>query len=318
VREPGSECYAYGSVRVQIWDLNDQSNNVWYFGDGAGLDFNPDPNNPNGPTPRAVSHDQNIPAGTTTISDGTGQVLFFTDGETVWDLNGTVMENGDSIGGGNLSSQSVLAVPVPQDETIFYLFTTQTAVDGSNQVKFSVIDIKAENQNGVGNVVSKDNFLFSPSTEHSAALAAGDTTWVLFHELGNNTFRAYPVSIFGIGSPVFSSVGSNHGFNTGVGTMKFSPDGTKVAVTIQDGACSRLEIFDFDPETGEMTEYALLDLGCNGDDVYGMEFSPDGSRAYVSYAGGGGKVEEFLIQAPEQTGTTPLSCATCFDNADTR
>lgn len=318
VREPGSECYAYGSVRVKIWDLNDQSNNIWYFGDGAGLDFNPDPNNPNGPTPRAVSHNQNIPAGTTTISDGTGQVFFFTDGETVWDLNGNVMENGDSIGGSNLSSQSVIAVPVPQDETIFYLFTTQTAVDGSNQVKFSVVDIKAENPNGVGNVVSKDNFLFSPSTEHSAALAAGDTTWVLFHELGNNTFRAYPVSIFGIGSPVFSSVGSNHGFNTGVGTMKFSPDGTKVAVTIQDGACSRLEIFDFDPETGEMTEYALLDLGCNGEDIYGMEFSPDGSRAYVSYAGGGGKVEEFLIQAPEQTGTTALACAACFDNADTR
>lgn len=318
VREPGSECYAYGSVRVKIWDLNDQSNNIWYFGDGAGLDFNPDPNNPNGPTPRAVSHYQNIPAGTTTISDGTGQVLFFTDGETVWDLNGNVMENGDRIGGSNLSSQSVLAVPVPQDETIFYLFTTQTAVDGSNQVKFSVVDIKVENPTGVGNVVSKDNFLFSPSTEQSAALAAGDTTWVLFHELGNNTFRAYPVSIFGIGSPVFSSVGSNHGFNTGVGTMKFSPDGTKVAVTIQDGACSRLEIFDFDPETGEMTEYALLDLDCNGEDIYGMEFSPDGSRAFVSFAGSAGKVEEFLIQAPEQTGTTALTCATCFDNADTR
>ena len=318
VREPGSECYAYGSVRVRIWDLNDQSNNIWYFGDGAGLDFNPDPNDPNGPTPRAVSHNQDIPAGTTTISDETGQVLFFTDGETVWDLNGNVMENGDSIGGSNLSSQSVLAIPVPQDETIFYLFTTQTAADGSNQVKFSVVDIKVENPNGVGNVVSKDNFLFSPSTEHSAALAAGDTTWVLFHELGNNTFRAYPVSIFGIGSPVFSSVGSNHGFNTGVGTMKFSPDGTKVAVTIQDGACSRLEIFDFDPENGEMTEYALLDLGCNGEDIYGMEFSPDGSRAYVSFLGGGGKVEEFLIQAPEQTGTTPLACAACFDNANTR
>ncbi|MCL6260705.1 hypothetical protein M3O96_16490 [Aquiflexum sp. TKW24L] len=318
VREPGSECYAYGSVRVKIWDLNDQSNNIWYFGDGAGLDFNPDPNNPNGPTPRAVGHNQNIPAGTTTISDGTGQVLFFTDGETVWDLNGDVMENGDSIGGSNLSSQSVLAVPVPQDETIFYLFTTQTAVDGSNQVKFSVVDIKVENPNGVGNVVSKDNFLFSPSTEHSAALAAGDTTWVLFHELGNNTFRAYPVSIFGIGSPVFSSVGSNHGFNTGVGTMKFSPDGTKVAVTLQDGACSKMEIFDFDPETGVMTEYALVDLGCNNEQIYGLEFSPDGSRVFVSYRGGSGKVEEFLIQAPEQTGTTALACATCFENATSR
>jgi large repetitive protein len=111
VREPGSECYAYGSIRVRIWDLDDQSNNVWYFGDGAGLDFNPDPNDPNGPVPRPVGHNQNIPAGTTTISDETGQVLFFTDGESVWDLNGNLMANGDSIGGSNQSTQSVLAVP---------------------------------------------------------------------------------------------------------------------------------------------------------------------------------------------------------------
>ena len=318
VREPGSSCYAYASVRVRIWDLLDQSNNVWYFGNGAGLDFNPDPNNPNAPLPRPVGHNQNIPAGTTTISDGTGQVLFFTDGETVWDLNGDVMENGDDIGGSNLSAQSVIAVPVPTDETIFYLFTTQRAQDGSNQVKFSVVDIKAENQNGIGNVVTKDNFLFSPSTEHSAALAAGDTTWVLFHELGNNTFRAYPVSIHGIGQPVLSSVGSSHGFNSGVGSMKFSPDGSKVAVTISEGACSRLEIFDFDQDTGRMTEYALIDLGCNNDQVYGLEFSNDGSRVYVSYRGGSGKIEEFLIQAPEQTGNNPIPCATCFNSATTR
>jgi hypothetical protein len=95
VREPGSNCYAYAEIRVRIWDLPDQSNNIWYFGDGAGLDFNPDPNNPEGPLPRAVGHNRDIPAGTTTISDETGQVLFFTDGQSVWDLNGDLMENGN-------------------------------------------------------------------------------------------------------------------------------------------------------------------------------------------------------------------------------
>ncbi len=317
VREPESECYAYASIRVKIWDLPDQSNNIWLFGDGAGLDFNPDPNNPDAPLPRPIAerHPQNIPAGTSTISDETGQVLFFTDGESVWDLNGDLMANGDSIGGSNQSSESVIAVPVPQDETIFYLFTTQKAEDGSNQVKFSVVDIKAENLQGVGNVVSKDNFLFSPSTEHSAGLASGDTTWVMFHELGNNTFRAYPVSLNGIGSPVLSSVGSNHNYNTGVGSMKFSPEGDKLAVTIQDGNCSKLEIFDFDQSTGQLTEYALLDLGC-GDEIYGLEFSNDGNRVYVSYIGPGGKIEEFIILDPsDDDEDDPAACADCFINA---
>lgn len=319
VRENGSSCYVYASIRVKIWDIPDQSSNIWYFGDGAGIDFNEDPDGIL-PSPRPVDprHPQNIPAGTTTISDETGQVLFYTDGSTVWDLNDNIMENGEDIGGSSASSEGVLAVAIPQEETMFFLFTTSTAADGNSQVKFSLVDIKAENPTGVGNVVTKDNFLFSPATQHSAAIAAGDTTWVLFHELGNNTFRAYPITSLGIGSPVFSSTGSNHGFGTGVGSMKFSPDGTKVAVTIQDGQCSRLELFDFDQSTGRLTEYALLDLGCDGDAVYGVEFSNEGDRVFVSYTGNGGKVEEFIIQSPNsQNDTDDLSCGECFESATT-
>ncbi|WP_317174898.1 T9SS type B sorting domain-containing protein [Pararhodonellum marinum] len=322
VREPGAECYVYASMRVKIWDLEDRANNIWYFGDGAGLDFNPDPNNPDGPVPRPVGHNQNIPAGTTTISDEAGQVLFFTDGSTVWDLSGNVMPNGDNIGGDNNASQSVIGVPVPRDETLFYLFTTQSTGAGSNQVKFSLVDIKGSTQNpGVGNVLTKDNLLFSPSTEHSAAVESGDTTWVVFHELGNNTFRAYPVSEAGLGLPVFSSVGSNHTFSSGSGAMKFSSDGNRLAVTINDGNCNRVEIFDFDQGTGRLTEYALLDLGCDGD-LYGLEFSDDGNRIFVSYRGGGSRVEEIFIGGNERTDTSDpdnpvtTTCPTCFENAE--
>jgi len=319
VREPGSSCYAYAEIRVKVWDLPDQSNNIWYFGDGAGLDFNPDPNDPSAPTPRPIAsrHPQNIPAGTTTISDQTGQVLFYTDGKSVWDLNGNLMENGDDIGGDNGASQGVIAVPVPQEETLFYLFTTQQSANGSNVVKFSLVDIKAENPTGVGNVVTKDNFLFSPSTEHTAALDAGDTTWVMFHELGNNTFRAYPVTTNGIGPPVLSSVGSNHGFNSGAGAMKFNSDGDKLAVTISEGGCNKLEIFDFDQRTGELTEYARIDLGCNGD-VYGLEFSEDGDRVLVSYRNGGPGIEEFIIRAVDNDDPDAEACPSCFGTASTR
>jgi hypothetical protein len=317
VREPGSSCYAYAEIRVKMWDIEDQTNNIWYFGNGSGLDFNPDPNDSTAPTPRplAAPHSQNIPAGTNTISDQTGQVLFFTDGQSVWDLNGNLMANGDSIGGDNTASQSVLAVPVPEEQTLFYLFTTQASANGTNEVKFSLVDIKAENPTGVGNVVSKDNFLFSPSTEQTTGFNAGDTTWVMFHERGNNTFRAYPVSANGIGQPVMSSVGSNHGFNSGAGTMKFNPDGTKLAVTISDGGTNKLEIFDFDPATGQLTEYASLDLG-NAGEVYGLEFSNDSSRIFVSYRNGGPGIEEFIINATTGTGTP--ACPTCFDTATTK
>ena len=319
VREQGSQCYAYAEIRVKMWDVPDQTNNIWYFGDGAGLDFNPDPDDETAPVPRPIAqrHPQNIPAGTTTISDQAGQVLFFTDGSSVWDLNGDLMQNGDDIGGDNSASQSVVAVGVPSQPTLYYLFTTQASANGTNTVSYSLVDIKSENLTGVGNVVTKNNFLFSPSTEQTAALTSGDTTWVMFHELGNNTFRAYPVTVNGIGQPVLSSVGSNHGFNSGVGAMKFSPDGTKVAVTISEGGCNKAEIFEFDQETGEMTEYARLDLGCNGD-IYGLEFNDASDRVLVSYRNGGPGVEEFIIKEVEQNDPNAAACPSCFGNATTR
>ena len=317
VREPGSTCYAYAEIRVKMWDVKDQANNIWYFGDGAGLDFNPDPDDPDAPTPRPIAdrHPQNIPDGTTTISDQAGQVLFYTDGQKVWDLNGQLMANGDNIGGDNGSTQSVLAVPVAGEETLFYLFTNQQSSAGQkNEAKFSLVDIKSDNPTGVGNVVTKDNFLFSPSTEQMAGLDAGDTTWVMYHELGNNTFRAYPVSEGGIGQAVLSSAGSNHGFNSGVGSMKFNSDGDKLAVTITEGGCSKLELFDFDSKTGEMSEYATLDLGCDGE-AYGLEFSEDGERVLVSYRNGGPGIEEFQIKPVENDDENAAVCPACFEGA---
>ncbi|EPR68426.1 T9SS type B sorting domain-containing protein [Cyclobacterium qasimii] len=322
VREQGSSCYAYAGIRIKIWDIEDQSNNIWYFGDGAGLDFNRDPDDPNAPTPRPIetAHPQDIPAGVTTVSDQTGQVLFYTDGQTVWDLNGDPMQNGEDIGGDNLSSSSVMAVPIATDETLYYLFTTQLGAGGQNEVRYSLVDIKGDNPDGIGNVVTKDNLLFSPSTQHSAAFNSGDTIWVAFHEKGNNTYRLYPVNDDGIAQPVFNSVGSNFDFGDGSGTMKFSSDGDKVAVTFKEGGSNKLEIFDFDQETGEMEPYALLDLGTEGD-IYGLEFSDDSNRVFVSYTNGGPGIEEYFIQGFEETDNSdpenPVTtvCPDCFEDA---
>ncbi|WP_162416933.1 T9SS type B sorting domain-containing protein [Cyclobacterium roseum] len=323
VREQGSTCYAYASIRVKMWDVQDQTNNIWYFGDGAGLDFNPDPDDPDAPTPRPIAspHPQNIPAGVTTVSDQAGQVLFYTDGETVWDLNGNAMQNGENIGGDNLSTGSVLAIPVASDETLYYLFTTQQGAGGENEVNYSLVDIKGDNPQGIGNVVTKDNFLFSPATEHSAAFNSGDTTWVAFHEKGTDAFRMYPVSSEGIGQPVFNSIGGDHDYGDGIGTLKFSSDGSKVAVSYTEGGTNWVEIFDFDQSTGEMTPYASLDLGADGD-VYGLEFSSDATRLFVSYRNGGPGVEEFFVQSSEETDETdpdnPVTstCPECFETAN--
>ena len=90
-----------------------------------------------------------------------------------------------------------------------HLFTTEQ-VYGTNtyQLKYSVVDMKEDN--GRGDVTIKDIVLFSKSTEKIAAFEGGNGVWVLAHEYGNNTFRAYPVTSDGIGAPVLSSAGGVH------------------------------------------------------------------------------------------------------------
>jgi len=61
---------------------------IWYFGDGAGLDFN------NG-SPVALTDGQlSTIEGCSTISDANGSLLFYTDGITIWNRNHDIMVNG--------------------------------------------------------------------------------------------------------------------------------------------------------------------------------------------------------------------------------
>src|SRR5690606_13885720 len=69
--------------------------------------------------------------------------------------------------------------------------------------------------------------------------------------------------------------------------------------------------------TGEMTEYARIDLGCDGE-VYGLEFSESSERVLVSYRNGGPGIEEFVIKAVENNDPDATTCPTCFVGAADR
>ncbi len=64
----------------------------WYFGYGAGVNF------PNGGAPVAVTNGMtNVLEGVATISDAAGNLLFYTDGSTVWNKLHAVMCNGTGL-----------------------------------------------------------------------------------------------------------------------------------------------------------------------------------------------------------------------------
>ncbi len=93
--------------------------------------------------------------GCSSISDRFGNLLFYSDGTTVWNRNHIVMQNGNGLFGDSSSTQSAIIVPKPDDQNIYYIFTVDNALDGNNfGLNYSIIDISLDG--GFGAVTEKN------------------------------------------------------------------------------------------------------------------------------------------------------------------
>ncbi|MDD1442782.1 PKD domain-containing protein [Dolichospermum sp. ST_sed3] len=274
-------CSAYAGVNVKEYGLQDARSNVWYFGNKAGIDFNPIFDNPSGPAKALSNSIMDAPEGCATVSDRNGDLIFYTDGDKVFDKTHTQIDSG--IGGDPTSAQSALIVPVPGDETLYYIFTTQ-AVSGTslNELRYSLFDLKLNG--GKGALVQKNILLFAKSTERLTATPQ----WLIAHELGNNTFRTYPITTLGIGEPVYSEIGSDHSFNPpeqGQGYMKIGPNNNLAVALSTPGTSNIIELFQLDNNTGRLNNYRKIDLKEPNGQVYGVEFSPGGNKIFATVKG---------------------------------
>ncbi len=271
-------CQGSDTIRVNLYPFNRGQANVWYFGWAAGLDFNTTP-------PTVLTDGQtNTYEGVATISNPNGELLFYTDGKTVWDSSHTVMPNGTELFGHSSSSQSGVIVPQPASNNLHYLFSVD-AYAGDSGVHYSVVDMSLRNDSG--DVTVKNVPLFTPSTEKLTAIRHSNNidVWVIGHEWNSSRFLSYKLTSFGLDTvPVISESGLEHSNNypdsytNYIGYMKSSPDGSKLAVAMKD--IKTVQVFDFDNSTGKINN--PLTLTGFEDLVYGVEFSPDGSKLYVS------------------------------------
>lgn len=270
-----SGCSAYAGVNVKEYGLQDQRFNIWYFGNKAGIDFNFQP-----PVPLDNSA-MDAPEGCAIVCDRNGDVIFYTDGDKVYDKTDTEIDNG--IGGDPAASQSSIIVPVPGDETLYYIFTTQ-AINGTApyELRYSLFDLKLNSGNGA--LVEKNVLLFSKSTER----VTSNGRWVIVHEYGNNVFRSYPITQQGIGQPVYSEIGSDHAFKTqqnGEGYMKIGPRNNVAVALSTPGISNLVELFTLNDSTGLFTNYRKIDLKEPNGQVYGIEFSPGGNKVFATVKG---------------------------------
>jgi hypothetical protein len=253
---------------VLLTEAQNEGNN-WYFGAKAGLDFSTNP-------PTAVSNGLlDTEEGCASISDAGGNLLFYTDGDTVWDKTHNMMMNGFGLHGHPSSTQSAIIVKQPGNANIYYIFTV-FAVGGP--LKYTKVDMSLNG--GLGAVVNPKNvLLFATCQEKVTAARAcnGIDVWIVTYAMGSQEFRSYKLTAAGVNT---TAVVSNTGqYRNGyLGQLKISPQGNKLGMAMYQNTGSSFEVFDFDPATGLVSNGIILDATYS--QAYGCEFSSDGTKFY--------------------------------------
>jgi hypothetical protein len=254
----------------------------WQFGNEVGLEFSDC-------APKVLLNGSNDGfEGCSTVSNEQGELLFYTNSETVWNRLHEPMPNGELVAGGGSLSQ-VLIQKVPLSTSLYYIFTTTGQASAAGRFRYHVVDMGADD--GFGDVITDDQVLFTgTTTEHVAATghANGTDVWIMARAYPQAEFLAYRLTPAGIvDAPVVSSVGpplipGNSNFNTR-GELKFSMDGARMAIACNGIAANDntnlLALYDFDNSTGMVSNAIVLPTG-RGD--FGLSFSPLGTKLYSS------------------------------------
>ncbi|HYG15740.1 MAG TPA: gliding motility-associated C-terminal domain-containing protein [Bacteroidia bacterium] len=270
--------------------FSQKENNIWYFGDRIGLNFNV--------SPPALLYNSAMSTneGCSSVGDSAGRLLFYTDGITVWNKNHQVMDNGNGLKGHPSSTQSSVTVKKPASTTIYYIFNADVPAIGNNGIHYSVVDMALNG--GLGKVIEKNTKLYNGRAAEKLTCvkdSAGSGFWIIFHPLATSSFYAYHMDKNGVDpAPVTSHTGSIYAPGGGsslgiIGYLKASPNSKKLVSCMSEssGKPSKVEVFDINNATGKISGCIQLDPGIGTPipqayNYYGCSFSHNSKLLYIT------------------------------------
>jgi gliding motility-associated-like protein len=263
-----------------------KENNIWVFGGGIGLDFNTT-------APTLIKSSISSVEGSATIADTNGNLLFYSNGISVWDRSHNLMPNGTGLLGAiyQSSTQGVAIVPVASSPNLYFLFCVDELADVPRPayLRYSLIDMSLNGGNGDIVVGKKNIIIDSNMSEKMIVAPTCNGVWLINHHIDSSIFYARKIDrASSIPKPVISkTTGLNDYSRYSVGEIKFSSDYKQIAlcnyVFPLHYTNSKVECFDFDAITGKISGYR--DFGILNT-AYSVEFSPDNSKLYVlDYSG---------------------------------
>lgn len=285
----------------------------WYFGKGATLDFqtqgspvlpkdtladagdlfgNTQQTDPIFlPVDATKSNPIDSPEGAAMVYDPFGSLLFYTDGVKIYGKDDNALAafpplTNSDLGGTNGATQSSVIIPKSAcNECPHHQYYVYTINKTTGLLSYSIIDLRRNNGNGA--VVEKDIPVNFQTSQRLTAIRTQDETgyFIYSHDAGTNTFRILKIDSTGTTEIVqklglaFSDTTSEKGY------MKLSLTGAKMAVAISVGGKNYVEVYDIDPATGRLGALTTIDLGAAPPYAYGVEFSEDEQKLYVTLRG---------------------------------
>lgn len=251
----------------------------WFFGNGAALKFG-------GIKPVSIANDNLYTSeGSASISDENGNLLLYTDGITLWNKKHTIVPKGRDLKGHKSSTQSALILKQPGQTNLFFLFTI-TERANNDGLSYSIIDISRNK--GEGEVITKNKIITVGVSEKLMAVthANGCDIWIICHEFNSNVFKSYLLSANGIEDAQQSACGLSYNDNNGsnsIGYLVANGKGNLIATVSTYSPVQVVQLFNFDNSTGKLTFNKEIKTERF---PYGVCFSPDDSKLYVSFEKG--------------------------------
>ncbi len=249
----------------------------WYFGLNAGVHF--ESTGPVADTNGLLYTFE----GCASISNNSGDLLFYTDGRWVFNAIHDTMPNGFGLLGNSSSSQSAIIVPHPGNPSLYYIVTVP--VSTTLGIRYTLVNMNLDGGLGDVDTTEKNVFLIDGTGENVCAVknASGQGLWIVTHLSYSDTVAAFEITNSGFNTtPVLSDAGDS--INGFVGSIKGSANGNYIchaAQTSQWGNGGSIKLMKFNNAIGEI-DSALSWSSTIVSGPYSAEFSIDEKVLYIS------------------------------------
>ncbi len=236
--------------------------NHWFFGENIKLSFTTHDGEP-------VELDNedtgffDFSRGAATISDKDGNLLFFTNGDTVWNRNYEIMKNGLDTSKGDYSRQ-IIILKKPGSENLYYIFCSRHNLTGPppepdllDSLLYHIVDI-SENK-GLGKVVKWNGLLSIGISSYSLGATQHSNLkdfWIICHDEQTNVFKTFILDKSGLyKNPIISYCTIEFPQSSRIQNfLNISPSGSKLiskwhySYEYPSGNGIKTLIYDFDKE----------------------------------------------------------------------